>query len=108
METFWVKHYSNGSTLAEWQFPSWSRSGLKEVVGVELVVMWNPCEQARFQLMKGPGEYHQSDDWEVSSEGGHVCLARRIQFKQEDGRWLTKEYDMVTGEDREYISDDRI
>ena len=109
MKIYWTKIYSNNSTLTELQIASWSKSKLTDMIGATISVELDNEELLVVPLLKGLGEYHQSDDYQITFPSKiHRLTKRRLQFHQENGTWLTKEIDMANLDIKLYTSPKRI
>jgi hypothetical protein len=89
MRNGWIKTFSNGDVVKgpdNDPSTSWSRSGCEDIECVNLAF-----DKVYVTMDCGKGDYHQSDDYVayLSNSDKPKLIYRRLQFKLDNGRWLT-------------------
>ncbi len=104
MKNGWVKiFHGEYLTGADEDNVSWSKTRLEGLRGVQIT-----HNNKLAELIRGLGEYHYSEDYEVAiGSSEHKMLARRVQFRTSKG-WETVELDTITNEVHHYMSEEKI
>lgn len=104
MKNGWVKIFP-GEYLAapDGESISWSKTRMQGLCGLML-----HHNHVRLELICGPGEYHYSEDYEVTvGENNHEMVARRIEFF--NGKyWEIKELNTKTMKVSQYQSEQQV